>query len=183
MSVAAAAALWAAIVATRTHRATSERSTDESGEWRRRVDADIANFKTFMLEVREEIRGIRDKIEQILVLQRPSKTVKSGSPLQLTKLDQKVSDEIRARAWARRVAPELDAKVADRDAYEIQEFCFLHSSRVDVGPEMSHSIRNSADSHGIDETDVRRVLGIELRDTLLAKLGLLPADEPTATAQ
>ncbi|MCY3599851.1 MAG: hypothetical protein OXN85_07760 [Gemmatimonadetes bacterium] len=117
---------------------------------------------------------IRKKIDQIFSrLDRLTPVSAGQSPVRLTDLGKRISQELDASAWAGRLAVPLEKHLAGKDAYEIQVFCFDHVEQVEYSDEEQKTIRRSAYNHGIDTWEVRRVLAIELRDKLLAIAGLV----------
>ena len=117
---------------------------------------------TFMEEARADLKRIFGILSE-------SSTVGRGSPLRLTELGLKVSEEIEATAWAQRVGANLSARVEGKSPGEIQEFCFsyLLENPPARGGSMDRSVTESAYRHGIDRQLVLDVLVIELRDVLL----------------
>lgn len=85
------------------------------GEWKGKVDADRDNFKEFIAEVRKKLDEIFERL--------PPKTATSESPIKLTSLGEKVSQETQASGWAKQTASSFVAQVKGKSHYDIQEFC------------------------------------------------------------
>ena len=92
-------------------------------------------------------------------------TTSTQSPVQLNEL---VSEDINAKTWADKVSGTLKEKIKDKDAYEIQVFCFEYVESPDLfNAEEQRTIRDSAYNRGVNAFDVRRFFAIELRNSLL----------------
>ena len=130
------------------------------GIWVGRVNSDRDTFKKFIDRMGEKIEEILQKL--------PSSTVAGKSPLHLTGLGEKVSEEIQASEWAKQIAPALLVRIANKHPYEVQEFCLEYVKGEDVLPEdMQEKVKTSAYQNGIEKEQVLRVLAVELRDQLL----------------
>ena len=130
------------------------------GRWVGNTNTDRQNFKEFMTDV----RGKLDSIFKIL----SSRTVGSGSPTQLTDLGHKISGEVKAKAWAKKNAAALAQEVAGKQPYEIQDFSFDYVfNRQEPNSEEMALWKESAYQHGLDSSEVKNVLMVELRDALL----------------
>jgi hypothetical protein len=142
------------------------------GEWKGKVDADRSAFKEFMKEVKDDIREINKNILRIFS-QTSSGFIYGASPLRLTEQGQEVAKKLNATDWAEKTAEILKNEVADKEAYNIQEFCFVYASRDEnyANNELK-SILEYAYSNGVPKENVQSVFGIELRDKLLKMKGL-----------
>ena len=136
--------------------------------WMQKVNSDRDLFKDFMREIREDIKKIHEKIDKIIG-RIDNTTISSGSPLHLTELGEKISNELQARQWAEKTATEFSERVRDKQPYEIQEICFEHV-RKEFEPEgdLDSKIGMAAYENGIKRDEVLDVLAIELRDALLS---------------
>ncbi len=134
-----------------------------AGKWYGSVNTDRANFKEFMQE-------IRDKIDQIF-LRLPPAVAASQSPVRLTDLGKAISDDLDAVTWANEIAITVKDEVQGKEEYDIQHFSFKYIDDYPYTDEEQSILRKVAYDRGVSEKQVRRVLGIELRDKLLA-LGL-----------
>ena len=120
-----------------------------------------------MAEFRADIKEVRDNVNKILG-RLGSDTVAGTSPLRLTEKGQRISARLNAAALAKEIAPRLEARVAGKQPYEIQEICFEYARREYVpSPEVQALIMQCAFDNGIDRDQVLDVLAIELRDLLL----------------
>ena len=113
-----------------------------------------------MDEVRRDIKEILQRL--------PAKAVTGQSPVQLTDLGRKVSECLDAPSIVQKLASVLVTRVADKPDYEVQEICFRYVAEEYTPPaEVETAIRKCAYEHGIEQDQVMRVLGVELRDHLL----------------
>ena len=89
--------------------------------WLAKVGYTTSEFPKLVQEIRDELKGIRDQIQQIFKLL-PRQPVVGASPLKLTDFGEKIADNIQAQAWADKVAPGLVREVADMRPFEIDQF-------------------------------------------------------------
>ena len=130
------------------------------GRWVGSVNTDRENFKEFM----KEVRGKLDSIFRIV----SGDTVGAGSPTQLTDLGKEVSGEIAAKEWATKQANLLASEAHGKQPFEIQDFSFDYVfNRHKPTTEELNSWKQSAYEHGLDVSQVKNVLMVELRDALL----------------
>jgi len=130
------------------------------GIWLGSMQTNISTLKGAIDEIRTDIKKIFERL--------PASTVAGDSPLQLTDLGKKVSEEIQASDWAKKVAPAVLVRVANKHPYEVQEFCLEYVNGEDVlSEEMQQKVKTSAYGNGIAKEQVLRVLAVELRDQLL----------------
>ena len=135
--------------------------------WMQKVNSDRDIFRDFMKEIREDIKKIHEKIDKIIG-RIDNTTVSSGSPLHLTELGEKISDELQAQPWAEATAVEFADRVKDKQPYEIQEFCFEYvKQQFSPDGDLDVKIGASAYENGIKRDEVLNVLAIELRDALI----------------
>ncbi len=143
----------------------SRETTFKTGEWKGQVDTDRDNFKEFMAEVRKKLDEIFERL--------PPKTATSESPIKLTSLGKKVSQEIQASGWAKQAASSLISQVENKSHYDIQEFCLEHVKGESVlTEEMDKMVKSSAYNNGIEKGQVLRVLAVELRDAIFEQLNM-----------
>ena len=146
----------------------------DKSEWKGKVDSDRTAFRKFMEEVREDIREIRADIKKIFERLTPL-TATTGSPLRLTDLGKKVSEEIEAKEWARELAETLADELKNKTPFEIQETCRKYCfdmKRLQPSEERLALCGTSAYENGIELKQVYNVLGLELRDIVLQRFGL-----------
>ena len=122
--------------------------------WQGSVDTEIKWIKKLLDEVRNFIF---------------TGTVQGSSPLQLTNKGKKVAKSIRASEWSNSLSKTLRSEIKEKSHYEIQELAleYVQSDRLNPDEEQFRLIRSTAYDNGITEYEVRRVLGIVLRDKLL----------------
>jgi len=129
--------------------------------WTGRVDTKLDDLGKAVAEIREAITK--------LLQGQSSKTVSSGSPLQLTDLGKRISADLGIPSIAASLAHELRERVSGKPAYDIQELSFAFiRDEYRPGAEMDARIKQCAYENGIDRDGVLDVLAIELRDRLMA---------------
>lgn len=143
----------------------------KAGVWKSKVDSGMSeaekSMSGFRSEMRDFMKEIRSDIKKIF--NRLSPTTGSGSPISLTKLGEKVSKEIDAPGWAQSMAPKFLDEVKGQSPYFIQEFCMdFCTTEYKPSDSLKHRLEQCAFDNGIDVDSVLRVLGVELRDRLLA---------------
>lgn len=137
------------------------------GEWRGAVNSDRTIFTSFIEEMRNDYKEIRDKIEKIFD-RLPDSTATATSPIRLTELGKKVSNDINATTLAEQLVETLKDKVVNKNAYEIQELCFNYMEKeFHPSPDQLNEFEVCAFQRGIKVYQVHRVIGLELRDKLL----------------
>ena len=121
--------------------------------------------------IRDDIKEIREDVKKIFRrLRHPALAEKS--PLRLNSLGKTVSKQIDGRAWAGRLAtPALKDDTASDPAYQVQEFCLRFVANRKFSPKEVALLQQAAYDNGLDESLVRDVLAIELRDILLQEHG------------
>lgn len=130
------------------------------GKWQGEVDSDRKRFSKFIEEIRKDIKDILGRIP-------PSPTT-SASPIQLTELGERISNNIDAESWAEKVASEMISQTKDMDSFKIQEVAFDHAKTFEPNEKLLQNMRDSAFQEGIKLEGVRDVLGVVLRDRLLS---------------
>lgn len=139
------------------------------GQWKGKVDETQTAVKAFMDEIRNDVRKIHDRIDDIFG-RLPPVEIRGESPLRLTDLGRKLSECLKASALADELVPSLRAHVAGKSPYEVQEFCFEYTAK-EYQPEddLEARIQMCAYENGVKRHQVLRVLVIELRDRLLSR--------------
>ena len=124
------------------------------------------DLKECMAEVRRDFKEIARRLD--------GSPVESQSPLRLSEKGESISDKLKAKQWAKSTAPELADRPTGKTRYEIQEACFERASTDDFeeNAEMTRGILDCAFDHACSKREVRDVLGIELRDAVLERMGL-----------
>ena len=141
------------------------------GIWVGKVNERTSAVSNVMIEIRNELRTILQKIERVLL--RVDDGVARGSPLQLTDVGRSMSETLGSTAWAEAKALDLFEQVRGMGPYDVQEFSkkFV-TDKFEPDAAMESAIKACAYEHGLQRNDVLQVLVIELRDQLLA---LFPA--------
>ena len=129
--------------------------------WTATVDLKLNQFTDFAKEVRDDIKQI--------FLRLPPVPVAGSSPLRLTDFGEKMADFMRAKPWASDLAPSLQAEVAGKRPFEVDEFSrgYVQSRLND---ELKERVAACAYEFGVDRDAVLRVLQVVLRDELLRRI-------------
>ena len=122
------------------------------------------SFPEFAKEIRDDLRQVRDQVNQILL--RVSKTIENGSPIRLSSLGEKIAIAIDAKTWVARIAQELKPKVSGMQPYEIDQFCERYVE-TELDAELLEKVARHAYEFGISQTGVLAVLRVVLRDELI----------------
>ena len=109
----------------------------------------------------------------------PGTVSRAGSPLELTELGKTISADLNAAVWASEAAERLANDYRELADYDIQERCFRYANRREsLTEEMNSTVLNCAYRHGLKRKQVTQVLGIELRDEVLVRLGRTDEHSP-----
>ena len=128
--------------------------------WTGMVDSGIRELKDGQKELRGDVKTILGRL--------PSKVIESGSPIRLTDLGVEVAKDLMAESWASDAATRLEAEVAGKREFEIEQFS-LEYARTRLSDEWRDKISACAYSFGLDPSEVEGVLGVVLRDALLSR--------------
>lgn len=143
-----------------------------AGIWIGSINTKQKDFKETIQEIKNDIREINKNILKIFSRLGPG-FIEGESPLGLTKLGQEVSRELDAAMWAEKTAERIKNEVKDKEAYNIQEFCFLYANDdKNYTTEELASILRYAYRKGAPKEKVQSVFGIELRDRLLEMMDM-----------
>jgi hypothetical protein len=137
-----------------------EEAIKAQARWEGAVDADRKKLWDLLKEVRDDVKELLG-VGSVRTLGR-------GSRLSLTKLGKTVSRAIGGKSWAERLSIPFADTTSDMLAYEVQVFCMDHVKKMPLSEKERALILTVAYDHGLREREVRDVLGIELRDKLLA---------------
>ena len=129
--------------------------------WTGGVDKDLESLKRSMKEVRGDIKDILSRL-------RPP-PVSSDSPLRLTKFGTEIAEDIEAQSWAERLAPSLVHELVGKEPFEIDRFCIDYVENL--GPEWDRKIAKSSYEFGIEESGIKSVLQVVLREEILRIVG------------
>ena len=127
--------------------------------WTGSVDADRRNFKSFMDEIRNDIKQIFKRLPDPAV-------VSSASPLQLTDLGESMSEFMKAKNWAGEIAPQLLPQVINKQPFEVDQVAQDYV-KGKLGEEMDRQVAACAYEYGRTQDRVLDVLHVVLRDELL----------------
>ena len=136
-----------------------------------RIDGRIDRIDDRIDRIDGRIDRIDDNINKIFA-RLPPAAIASDSPIRLTDLGERISDDIGAKEWVRNESRSLLDKLKGKEAFEIQDFAFEHVKRIEPAQEIHTEMKRSAFNHGMDLEIVQSVLGVELRDELLRQLGI-----------
>lgn len=142
-------------------------------EWRGEQNAFKSSLGGTMDRIEKAITTIQNDIKGILRAL-PPKPIETDSPIRLNDLGRKISSELDAANWAENKVDDLIEDLRDKQPYEIQEYCFEYVTGkgfVDSDDRL-RQVNDSAYNHGLDVGQVLRVVGVELRDVILKRLGL-----------
>ena len=129
--------------------------------WTARVDLKLNQFTDFAKEVRDDIKQI--------FLRLPPVPVVGSSPLRLTDFGEKMADFMKAKPWATDLAPSLQAEVAGKRPFEVDEFSRGYV-QLRLNDELKERVAACAYEFGVDRDAVLRVLQVVLRDELLRRI-------------
>ena len=130
------------------------------GTWVGAVNADRTAFRTFMTEVRDDLKKILSRLQ-------PS-VFAGESPIELTELGKSISKRLNAKDWAEEHAgAPLRNEVRGREPYKVQEMCFEYAQKYEPAEDMESMIQTIAYENGIKREAVLDVLALELRDRLI----------------
>ena len=123
----------------------------------------IGGIKEHKSEATKFMKEIRKDIKKVL-LRLPPIPAAETSPCRLAGYGERIRDEVGATAWAEQEADILRPRVASKEPYEIEEISVAHAREASLSPEM----RRAAYENGFSHEHIRVVLGLELRDELIA---------------
>ena len=140
------------------------------GEWKGSVDVDRGTFKSFMEEVRRDIKEILNRL--------PPTAVTGQSPVQLTELGKTIVETLNADQWIEPYAEQRLPHTSDMSLYQIQKdaFDFADNELLNLiksdDPERFKAIENCASRHGVHVDEVMKALGVRLRNKIFDLKGL-----------
>ena len=117
--------------------------------------------------VKADIKEMKADIK--VLLRRHPEIADAGSPLHLNELGKKVSSYVNARGLAEQEAPNVMARLPNRNPYDIQAFCrrhFAEHGEFKPSADQLDTFKRCAYDHGIQLEQVRHVCALELRDEL-----------------
>lgn len=95
--------------------------------WAGAVNQDRKKFHGLITEIREDVKIIQDKIEEIFTrLPSSNQITTSTSPLSFTDFGETVAEDLDAHDWAVRVSRDVWEEVEKMEDYEVHEYCFDH---------------------------------------------------------
>ena len=80
------------------------------------TDEDRSTIKSFMKEIRNDIKDISKRLP-------PPPAVAGQSPIRLTDHGEELATDLQAKAWAKELAPSIVDEVRGKRPFEIDEFC------------------------------------------------------------
>lgn len=143
------------------------------GGWKTRLDGLPKQLET-TLQV--NFQEIKSKLDLIVSFSSPIRL--QQSPVQLSDIGKKVAEDIYIDEWIGEYAAEFSGDLEDKNAYEIQEFCFQYAqtdfrlSVKDAPPRegLQEALEMAAYKHGLQLSHVLEVIGLVLRDKILERL-------------
>ena len=137
------------------------------GRWQGEVDSDRASMEEFIAEVKTDIRAVRNQISKLVGLIPPA-VAQTASPLQLTDLGQAIATKLNADEWARKNLANVKKRMNSSNPYDIQQTCFDFVKAFSE-EEVINSWKECAYEHGVDLKEIRTVMSIALRDTVIGE--------------
>ena len=121
------------------------------GIWVGKVNERTSAVSNVMIEIRNELRTILQKVEQVLL--RVDVGVARGSPLQLTDVGRSMSETLGSTAWAEAKALDLFEQVRGMGPYDVQEFSkkFV-TDEFEPDAAMESAIKACAYEHGLQRS-------------------------------
>ena len=141
-----------------------------AGIWIGSVNSDRETFREFMAEIREDIKKILSRL--------PPGPLGTESPLTLTDYGVAIAEAVGAHQWAKEHAQIVRDRVRGKAAYEIQEISFAYAREE---YELSPSMLEAMYEPGYSRRHVQAVLGVVLRDELLAAEAEIAAPKKAQT--
>ena len=139
------------------------------GEWIGAVNSDRRAFKTFMEKIEAKLDKIDERIGEIFRRLQPQ-TVSSASPLKLTDLGRKISEEMKIADWANEQADILVTQTEKEDEPFIYYFSKHHVEvQYETHEEFQKMVKVAAYENGLEIKQIQDVYVLELRDALLAR--------------
>ena len=144
-------------------------------QWVKDVNTDRDSADTFHGKVNKFIDDFGNLLSEMRALVRvlaPDKApVSTGSPLRLTDLGEEMSASLEADKWASVASRELVSKAPlSGSEYDVQAFAFdyVRTNEFPGSKALEAKIKRCAYNNGLPVSQVLDVLGVELRDSLLA---------------
>lgn len=138
------------------------------GYWVGRVNSDRKSFRTFMKEVRADLRQIRNNLNQVL-WRMPSSFADTASPVKLNKRGELAASILNARDWADKWSVSLAKDCEGLKEYAIYRMCQEYV--MDNRGRWPSNMDECAYQFGSTAEALSEVLEIELRDSILRRLG------------
>ena len=127
--------------------------------WTGKVDSGIEALRDGQKELRNDVKTILGRL--------PSKVLESGSPIKLSSLGLEIARDLDAEAWASEAAVRLKAEAEGKRDFESERLSREYAgTRLD--DEWRDRISRCGYRFGLDPSEVEAVLGVVLRDALLA---------------
>ena len=91
--------------------------------WASSIHTRVGNLSKLVTEIREDIKKIFERL--------PSKETVAGlGPFQLTDLGKEISTELKAKDWARYIAPSLSEAVKSMEEISAYDLCVSYISEI-----------------------------------------------------
>ena len=134
------------------------------GNWHGEVNSDRKRFDKLVEEIRKDIKEILGRL--------PPSSTTSESPIRLTTLGERISENIGAKSWAVKHAQDIVDETKGMHPLEVQELPFKIAREFEPEESLLQKMRDSAFREGINLEGVRNVLAVELKDCLLNRNNL-----------
>lgn len=148
-----------------------ERINTSHTKLRNDIDRNLAAFKEFAREIRDDVREVRNDIKSILLHLDPL-PVASGSPLHLTDLGQSISDESGRSRMGRAHGSGVDGEGKGYDGLQGTGDVLRVRSRMGPARDLDEKIDAAAYTRDMKRKGVLDVFAVELRNELLAQLDI-----------
>ena len=105
----------------------------------------------------------------VFVFGRSSSFLEAKSPVSLTRAGEEVAEEMGAQAWADSAAKTLTKEAGNKEEHELHDMALAFVEDNLESP-MAQKLRKIAYARGAQEPEMRLVLAVVLRDTLIRLL-------------
>lgn len=145
------------------------------------INKHIDKFETCLDDIRKDISYLKGSLD--IIKSSSDSLIQAHSPISLTELGKKVSqeigvNEILARNWSN-IESILERDLVDKSAYDIQQYCI---EEVSVEPEKFFTkedldkIKQYAFEHGKPVEIYTRMIGVLIRDKYFEVKGITPSE-------
>jgi len=105
------------------------------GAWKGSVDKNLSTVNEFITEIRNDVKDILKRLGPA--------PISSASPVRLTDLGVRISNDINAKNWAEHTAHQMVEQTKGLDPFEIQEKAFDKANSFDPDEALLKKMRSS----------------------------------------